>query len=209
MVLDECDPSLGISIVIRAASLHELNAVKRVLRLLIQMRYSNRCEQAFIELFNGSGPSLRSTCGVCALNQNADCDQPGQSSEFVNAMRKARLTNSPLIRLTPPYLETFKGKDCFLLQYFKKVCLWLLLGLIFSLIFSHRFISTDKKNCWMQTTAKLMPSNNSVLSKPNSTTLNQHFNKNMYTVCTVESSCLIWRRGCLNFELGPRYWLVV
>lgn len=121
MVLDECDPSLGISIVIRASSVRELNAVKRVLRLLLQMRYSNRCEQAFIELFNGQGPSLRSTCAVCALNQNADSDSSEHPSKFIAAMRKIQLTNSPLIRLTPPYLETSKGKDCFLLQYFKKV----------------------------------------------------------------------------------------
>jgi hypothetical protein len=122
MVLDECDPALGISVVIRAAQMHELVAVKRIFRLLLQMRYSNRCERAFVELFNASGPSLRSTCAVCALNQNADSDPPGQSSEFVDTMRRAQLTNSPLIRLTPPYLETARGRDCFLLQYFKKVC---------------------------------------------------------------------------------------
>jgi hypothetical protein len=144
MVLDECDPSLGISIVIRAANLHELNAVKRILRLLIQLRYSNRCEQAFIEMFNGTGPSIRSSCGVCSLNQNADSDSAEQSSDFVKAMREVHLTNSPLIRLTPPYLESFKGRDCFLLQYFKKVC-----GISILTIKSHSshlFTSTKKKS---------------------------------------------------------------
>ncbi|KAI6210253.1 1-phosphatidylinositol-3-phosphate 5-kinase [Aphelenchoides besseyi] len=120
LVLDECDPALGISVVIRAPTIHECTAVKRILRLLLQMRYSNRCERAFIHLFNSTGPSIRSTCEVCSLNQNADSDPVDEANEFVSTMRRAPLTNSPVLRLTPPFLETRRGRDCFLRSYFKK-----------------------------------------------------------------------------------------
>ncbi|KAI6239386.1 1-phosphatidylinositol-3-phosphate 5-kinase [Aphelenchoides fujianensis] len=120
LVLDECDPALGVSVVIRAPTLHECEAVKRILRLLLQTRYSNRCERAFIQLFNSSGPSLRSTCEECALNQNADVDSAQDASEFVATMRRTPLSNSPILRLTAPYLETKDGQSCFLRSYFKK-----------------------------------------------------------------------------------------
>lgn len=34
-------------------------------------------------------------------------------------MRSTQLTNSPVIRLAPPYLETEQGRSCFILAYFK------------------------------------------------------------------------------------------
>lgn len=61
-----------------------------------------------------------STCAVCQENQNDDLDGPADT-EFAKGLREAQLTNSPLIRIVPPYLETTEGKKCFLLEYFKKV----------------------------------------------------------------------------------------
>ncbi|KAI6192198.1 FYVE zinc finger family protein [Aphelenchoides bicaudatus] len=189
MVLDECDPSLGISIVIRASSLSELEAVKRVFRLLLQMRYSSRCEQAFVKMFGAKGPVRTSTCSVCALNQNADSDPPDQSSDFVQAMRHVQLTNSPLIRLTPPYLETVKGKNCFLLQYFKKVPKHILKYLNkhqTSLISSLHSISIAVRNFPKQSNTLKKLNNNSAHFNLNLQTPNRPYNKNMCTVYTVE-----------------------
>lgn len=38
---------------------------------------------------------------------------------FVKLLRKTQLTNSPVIRFAPPYLETEQGQSCFILSYFK------------------------------------------------------------------------------------------
>lgn len=39
---------------------------------------------------------------------------------FVHALEKSELTNSPYIHFAPPYLETSKGRNCYLRAYFKK-----------------------------------------------------------------------------------------
>ncbi|CAD5220879.1 unnamed protein product [Bursaphelenchus xylophilus] len=119
IVLDECDGSLGMSVVIRAESERELKAVKRILKLLLQIYYSNKCEIAFLQLFNSSGPLSTSSCDICAENQSDDSDR-NEESEFGIALKECQLTNTPLIRIVAPYLEREEGKKCFLLDYIKK-----------------------------------------------------------------------------------------
>ncbi|CAD5215028.1 unnamed protein product [Bursaphelenchus okinawaensis] len=119
IVLDECDGSLGVSVVIRAESNRELKGVKRILKLLLQVYYSNKCELAFLQLFNSTGPLATSSCDVCAANQADDSDR-NEDSDFGVALNECHLTNTPLIRIVAPYLERESGKNCFLLDYIKK-----------------------------------------------------------------------------------------
>jgi hypothetical protein len=118
LTFDGCDGSLGVSIILRGSRIRELIAAKRILRCLIPLTYSSKLEIDFINLLSTQKVHRHLTCDVCLFNRCADVVH--DESEFYEALRKATLTNSPLIHTGLPFLETDNGRKCDLMNFFKK-----------------------------------------------------------------------------------------
>ncbi|KAE9551293.1 hypothetical protein FO519_005499 [Halicephalobus sp. NKZ332] len=117
LIFDECNSDLGVSILLRANSRRELKLAKKILKLIILMRYSASLEISFLKMFDTIPSRNPPTCQVCVSNAGLKSDPP---NEFQIELEKAQLTNSPLILFPPPYLETRIGKECYLMMYFKQ-----------------------------------------------------------------------------------------
>ncbi|XGW21022.1 hypothetical protein V3C99_004185 [Haemonchus contortus] len=117
LVLNECPPDRGCSVLLKGADLRELKAVKRILLFLTSILYSSQLEIAFLNMFNIRMVYSTSNCDVCEARREA-IDQNTEKSTFEQALIECVLSASPFIDYEPPFLETVKGRNCSLLPYF-------------------------------------------------------------------------------------------
>nr|CDJ85836.1 Zinc finger and Phosphatidylinositol-4-phosphate 5-kinase domain containing protein [Haemonchus contortus] len=117
LVLNECPPDRGCSVLLKGADLRELKAVKRILLFLTSILYSSQLEIAFLNMFNIRMVYHTSSCDVCEARREA-IEQNTEKSTFEQALVECVLSASPFIDYEPPFLETVKGRNCSLLPYF-------------------------------------------------------------------------------------------
>ncbi|VDO29958.1 unnamed protein product [Haemonchus placei] len=127
VVLNECPPDRGCSVLLKGADLRELKA--RILLFLTSILYSSQLEIAFLNMFNIRMVYHTSNCDVCEARREA-IDQNTEKSTFEQALVECVLSASPFIDYEPPFLETVKGRtvysvrkcylfrNCSLLPYF-------------------------------------------------------------------------------------------
>ncbi|KAK6729029.1 hypothetical protein RB195_006217 [Necator americanus] len=117
LILDECPPDRGCSVLIKGADARELRAVKRILLFLTSLLYSSRLEKAFLNMFNIRMAYQVSNCEVCEARQE-NIDHNDEKSDFELALIDCVLCTSPFINHEPPYLKSARGRNCPLLPYF-------------------------------------------------------------------------------------------
>ncbi|EYC19697.1 hypothetical protein Y032_0023g671 [Ancylostoma ceylanicum] len=117
LVMDECPPDRGCSVLIKGADARELKAVKRILLFLTSLLYSSRLERAFLNMFNVRMAYQISNCEVCEARRE-NIDHSNEKSDFELALADSVLCTSPFIDHEPPYLKSARGKNCSLLPYF-------------------------------------------------------------------------------------------
>lgn len=76
LVFDECNSEYGVSILLRGSSRRDLKAAKRVLKLMILLRYSSSLEIAFLKMFDTIPAAIPPTCQICVENIGEKFDQP-------------------------------------------------------------------------------------------------------------------------------------
>ncbi|KAF8381527.1 ppk-3, partial [Pristionchus pacificus] len=119
VILDECPPDRGCSILLYSRSRKELIAVKKMLQTMILLLYSMDLERAYLKLFNVRLEYRCSACEVCETRRR-NIDHDGEKSGLEKALDSSVLSISPFIDVEPPFLETSKGRSCSLLEYFKQ-----------------------------------------------------------------------------------------
>ncbi|GMT32423.1 hypothetical protein PFISCL1PPCAC_23720 [Pristionchus fissidentatus] len=119
VILDECPPEKGCSILLYSRSRKELVAVKKMLQTMILLLYSMDLERAYLKLFNVRLEYRCSACEVCETRRR-NIDHDGEKSGLERALDSSVLSISPFIDVEPPFLETNKGRSCSLLDYFKQ-----------------------------------------------------------------------------------------
>ncbi|KAK5982676.1 FYVE zinc finger [Trichostrongylus colubriformis] len=117
LIVNECPPDRGCSVLLKCANLRELKAVKRILLFLTSVLYSSRLEIAFLNMLNIRMVYQISSCDVCEARREA-IDQDTEKSDFEQAIAESVLSASPFIEYEPPYLESVRGRNCSLLPYF-------------------------------------------------------------------------------------------
>ncbi|KAL6730603.1 hypothetical protein Aduo_001565 [Ancylostoma duodenale] len=117
LIMDECPPDRGCSVLIKGADARELKAVKRILLFLTSLLYSSRLEKAFLNMFNVRMAHQIPNCDVCEARRE-NIDHSNEKSDFELALADSVLCTSPFIDHEPPYLKSARGKNCSLLPYF-------------------------------------------------------------------------------------------
>ncbi|GMR32732.1 hypothetical protein PMAYCL1PPCAC_02927 [Pristionchus mayeri] len=119
VILDECPPDRGCSVLLYSRSSKELIAVKKMLQTMVLLLYSMDLERAYLKLFNVRLEYRCSACEVCETRRR-NIDHDGEKCGLEKALDSSVLSVSPFIDVEPPFLETTKGRSCSLLEYFKQ-----------------------------------------------------------------------------------------
>ncbi|VDM65917.1 unnamed protein product [Strongylus vulgaris] len=117
IILDECPPDRGCSVLIKGSDARELRAVKRILLFLTSLLYSARLEKVYLNMFNIRLAYQISNCEICEARREV-IDHNNEKSDFEIALADSVLSASPFIDHEPPYLKSVRGKNCSLLPYF-------------------------------------------------------------------------------------------
>uniref|UniRef100_A0A0N5BK29 1-phosphatidylinositol-3-phosphate 5-kinase n=1 Tax=Strongyloides papillosus TaxID=174720 RepID=A0A0N5BK29_STREA len=113
----------GVSVLLKASSNRELKAAKRILKMLILARYSTKLEIALFEMFNTkpvtfSLSSPPAKCLACQLNI-MDLEDNTEDG-FLHEINYCHIGWSPFISVGPPYMETKRGRQSAIRNYFKE-----------------------------------------------------------------------------------------
>ncbi|CEF63021.1 Phosphatidylinositol phosphate 5-kinase type III [Strongyloides ratti] len=112
----------GVSVILKASSIRELKAAKRILKLMTLARYSSKLEIALLEMFNTKPITISSSitpakCLTCQLNL-MDLDYNAKNG-FLHEINYCHIGWSPFISVGPPYMETKRGQSSAIRQYLK------------------------------------------------------------------------------------------